>query len=187
MVIYSIYKATNKITGKCYIGFACNFTERKRTHKKRYKTTKTKFYDAIKSYGWDNFDWEVIYQSLDSNHCLTVMEPYFISELNSIENGYNMTFGGEGTLGHSMKGKIKHTDQTKALLSELKTGIKQSTETKQKISKKLKGRPASENLKQVMRDNNPSMHHIKAICPHCGKTGSHVIMKRWHFDRCKNA
>ena len=77
--------------------------------------------------------------------------------------------------------------QTKALLSELKTGIKQSTETKQKISKKLKGRPASENLKQVMRDNNPSMHHIKAICPHCGKTGSHVIMKRWHFDRCKNA
>ena len=24
-----------------------------------------------------------------------------------------------------------------------------------------------------------------STCPHCGKTGQTMIMKRWHFDRCK--
>lgn len=187
MVIYSIYKATNKVSGKVYIGFACNFPERKRTHKKRYKTTKTKFYDAIKSYGWDNFEWNIIYQSLDSSHCLSIMEPYFIKEFNSVDNGYNMTLGGEGTLGHSMKGKIKHTDETKALLRELKLGTNLSIETKQKIAKALKGQPASVNQKKMMRDSNPNQHHIKVECPHCGITGSKPVMKRWHFDKCKSA
>lgn len=27
---------------------------------------------------------------------------------------------------------------------------------------------------------------IKATCPHCGKTGSRVNMRRWHFDNCKH-
>lgn len=24
-----------------------------------------------------------------------------------------------------------------------------------------------------------------SICPHCGKKGGHMIMNRWHFDKCK--
>ena len=96
MAIYSIYKATNKLTGKAYIGFTQEFKNRISSHKKRYKVKKSKFYDAIKSYGWDNFEWEVIYQSLERKYCLDVMEQFFIVEYDTFNNGYNMTKGGEG-------------------------------------------------------------------------------------------
>ena len=96
MNIYSIYKATNQKSGKVYIGYTNNFKNRIKDHKKNFKKHKSKFYDAIKSYGWDSFTWEVIYQSTDSKHCLSVMEPHFISEYQSMTEGYNMTSGGEG-------------------------------------------------------------------------------------------
>jgi predicted GIY-YIG superfamily endonuclease len=51
MHIYSIYKATNLSNGKCYIGFAADFNRRIKQHKKYFNKKKTKFYDAIKSYG----------------------------------------------------------------------------------------------------------------------------------------
>jgi len=25
----------------------------------------------------------------------------------------------------------------------------------------------------------------KSMCPHCGKVGNNVVMRRWHFDKCK--
>lgn len=28
---------------------------------------------------------------------------------------------------------------------------------------------------------------IKYACPHCSKTGTGIVFKRWHFDRCKQA
>jgi len=185
MTIYSIYKATNLSNGKCYIGFAVNFIKRIEQHKKYFNKKKTKFYDAIKSYGWDNFEWQEIYSSKDGEYCLNVMESFFIEEYNSYYNGYNMTLGGGGTLGISNKGKIKHTQQTKKLMSEIKTGTNHSFETKQKISKTLKGRPASNKVKQNMKDNNPSKVKVVVNCPFCNKSGSYVIMQRWHFKNCK--
>ena len=105
MNIYSIYKATNKINHKVYIGFDSNWPSRQKEHKRDCKSKlQIVFYRAIQKYGWDNFEWEVIYQSLDAVHTLNVMENYFITLCNSCitfknSNGYNMTLGGEGTLG----------------------------------------------------------------------------------------
>lgn len=36
----------------------------------------------------------------------------------------------------------------------------------------------------VTKDQNPQQR-IDVTCPHCGKIGKLVIMKRWHFDNCK--
>jgi len=98
---YSIYKATNTINGKVYIGFDSNWPNRKRNHilDSQNKNNKTKFYYAIRKYGIDNFMWEIIYQSKDGEYCKNVMETYFIQEYDTYKNGYNMTLGGEGTLG----------------------------------------------------------------------------------------
>jgi group I intron endonuclease len=101
MKIYSIYKVTNKTNGKTYIGFDSNWPTRKYQHKSRAKkNNKYLLYLAINKYGWDNFEWDVIYQSKDSLHTLKTMEPHFITEYNSFEKGYNMTNGGDGTPGH---------------------------------------------------------------------------------------
>lgn len=185
MVIYSIYKATNKVNNKVYIGFAVNFSRRLASHKKLCGKRKTKFYDAINSYGWDKFDWEIIYQSKDGQHCLNVMERFFIIEYNSINEGYNMTEGGGGTLGimSGFKGK-KHDTETKQILSSLRTGTKHTNETKQKISESTKGRKVTQETKLKMLRNDNHKMKINVTCDYCGKNGSYVIMSRWHGDKC---
>ena len=100
MNIYSIYKATNKVNNKSYIGFDSNFPNRKNSHKREYPNKDFKFYRAIRKYGWENFTWEIIYQSLEKDFTLNIMEAFFITEYNSYYNGYNTTLGGEGTFGY---------------------------------------------------------------------------------------
>lgn len=93
-----IYKVTNRINGKCYIGYTNNFTKRRSEHKRAAKINKkyTVFYYAINKYNWINFDWQIIYQSWDEEHCLNIIEPLLIKIFNSmIPNGYNMTEGGD--------------------------------------------------------------------------------------------
>jgi group I intron endonuclease len=121
MIIYSIYKVVNKINGKVYIGFDSNWPKRKEEHYYYLNKRQQTFYCALRKYGWENFEWCVIYQSKDGKHCLQVMERYFITEYNSFNSGYNETFGGEGSLGR--------------ILTE---------ETKNKISLKLKNKPKSD-------------------------------------------
>jgi hypothetical protein len=96
MDIYTIYRATNIITSKVYIGFDARWPKRKSEHKTASKNQQYKIYNAIRKYGWNNFVWEPIYQSTDYNHCLNRMEQYFIDEYDSIRNGYNSTKGGAG-------------------------------------------------------------------------------------------
>jgi len=96
MSIYSIYKATNIVNEKVYIGYTSNFEARKKKHKKTSEKSTIRFYEAIRKYGWDNFEWEIIYQSRDMDHCKNVMENYFIQMYDSYKNGYNSTLGGDG-------------------------------------------------------------------------------------------
>ena len=105
---FTIYKVTNKMNKKCYIGFDINWPDRKIDHLYEALNKNQKQYNyilskAIRKYGWESFEWEIIYQSLNGKHCLKIMEPYFIKEHNSYCNwkngGYNMTLGGDGVLG----------------------------------------------------------------------------------------
>lgn len=97
MTIYTIYRATNTINGKVYIGFDSYWPKRKGEHKgSAQRGEPYKFYNAVRKYGWDKFVWDIIYQSKDYNHCLNIMEQYFIDEHDSIKNGYNGQNGGIG-------------------------------------------------------------------------------------------
>lgn len=60
MRTYYIYRATNKITQESYIGQTSNFRNRKWQHERCYEKEKCKFHDAIKKYGTDNFEWEIL-------------------------------------------------------------------------------------------------------------------------------
>lgn len=150
MDIYTIYKATNKINGKAYIGFDSNWPKRQKTHKTKYNKSKTKFYSALKKHGWNNFDWSILYQSKDKEHCLNVMEPYFIKEYNSFENGYNMTFGGEAVMINRT-----HSPETKEKMKLSHEGKKHSVEVLDKQRKSI----------QNFFDNNGSRNITKCcIC-----------------------
>ena len=187
--IYTIYRATNKITGSCYGGFDSSFPKRKWEHhiaafREKNRNHTSYFHNAIRKYGKKSFDWEILYQSKGDitigKWMKNVMEPHFIKECSAFwqNGGYNMTFGGEGRFGPM-------SEQGKKNISESHKGLKHSKETKQKMSAAHKGK--------LTGDKNP-MHgkkgvwnhaHKKLICPHCNLEATIGNAKRWHFDNCK--
>lgn len=155
MIIYSIYKIVNKVNGKVYIGFTSKTNYRFDSHKKvskNSKHSKRTLYKAVKKYGWEKFDFEIIYQSFDGDYCLKIMEPYFISEYNSFNNGYNMTKGGEGRLG------FKHSEEVKYKIGSRTRGKKLQEDHKNKISLSHKGLKPSNETKKLMSKNRKGRH-----------------------------
>ena len=76
-----IYKATNAVTGKCYIGQTSKkFDKRKIDHKSRANTRNfaiSAIYPAINKYGWDNFIWQIT-EDCFSKEELDEMEYHYI-------------------------------------------------------------------------------------------------------------
>jgi hypothetical protein len=50
----------------------------KRLHKSgSQKQNNIVFYNPVRKYGWNNFEWEILYQSKEREHTLNIMEPCF--------------------------------------------------------------------------------------------------------------
>lgn len=144
MAIYYIYKLTNTINGKGYIGFTSKTPERRwQMHKENAQNKRNQYlYDAINKYGWENFTKEVLYCSMDGPHTLKEMEPHFIREHNTFfinEHGYNMTLGGDGVLGvrHSELSRKKRSERSKGSGNPF-YGKHQTPEVNQKTSEAVK-------------------------------------------------
>lgn len=100
-----IYKITNKINGKSYIGQSID-VERRFLHHKKYRRTGEKnksLYRAIKKYGIENFSFEII--DICRKEELDKKETYYIEKYGTFKNGYNMTKGGESILGYEFTKK----------------------------------------------------------------------------------
>ena len=139
-----IYKITNKINGKQYVGFSKNTLEKRwKQHLRDAKRKDTHFANAIRNYGKDAWTLETVVQADDADWLHNVMEPHYIRLWNLTDRsvGYNSTFGGDGgvpsketrkKISESRKGKCvgidnpfygrKHTEETKKILKEKKQG-----------------------------------------------------------------
>lgn len=90
-----IYKITNKVNNKIYIGQTRYTVEfRWRQHKNKKTDFGNHFHDAIRKYGEDNFLVETL-EECDVEK-LNEREIYYIAKFDSFNNGYNTTLGGEG-------------------------------------------------------------------------------------------
>ena len=94
-----IYKATNKINNKIYIGqTTTDLEQRIYVHiyraEKSLEITHTHFINAIRKYGKTNFIWEII-DDANSQEELNTKEQHWINYYNSIEEGYNIQKGGQ--------------------------------------------------------------------------------------------
>lgn len=102
-----IYKITNKLNNKVYIGQTRSARPTDRYAKHKYIAShleKEKYvsliHRAMNKYGLDNFTFEIIEEV--ENNLLNKKEMEYIQIYNSlVPNGYNLTKGGEGTLGFS--------------------------------------------------------------------------------------
>lgn len=91
---YIVYKHTNKISQKCYIGITGQEKYKKRWQNGLGYLHQTKFYNAIKKYGWDNFTHEILFSDLSLEEACQ-LEKELIIKYDSISNGYNLNEGGE--------------------------------------------------------------------------------------------
>ena len=128
-----IYKITNNLNQKFYIGFTSQknpkwrFNQHLSTARSKKKNNQP-IIRAIKKYGEENFSFEVLLEG-EEKFLLNIEEPRLIAEL---KPEYNATFGGEGILGY------KHTEITKKNIGNLHTGKKESEEHKKWRTKKIK-------------------------------------------------
>lgn len=181
-----IYKITNNVNGKSYIGLKTKTAD----ESENYYGSGTLINLAIEKYGIENFTKEIIEDGIQDINLLKEREIYWINYYNLTDRalGYNITKGGGGFFAN-------HTQ-----------------ESKNKISKSLKGktyeelygdRAEEERLKRKKCTRTPEQYALSAKktaitlrgvpktfktveCPHCFKKGKENIMYRWHFDNCKN-
>lgn len=99
-----IYKITNLINHKVYIGQSVNIEQRWKNHKTRayYEDCEEynrPLYRAMRKYGIRNFNFEMIEEC--APQFLNEREQYWIKYYNSFEDGYNLTVGGDSSASHN--------------------------------------------------------------------------------------
>jgi group I intron endonuclease len=168
MVAY-IYKLTNKINGKCYIGKTVNLVKRLSGHKCD-RRSHAPILKAINKYGWDNFEYEVLWEG--SRELMNEMEIHYIAEYGTYKgDGYNCTPGGDGYpegIDNPLYGKPR-TNAVKKKISETK---KKNHPYKGKFPPWLwKGQPEGDKhpnaTSYVVISPDGTEIKIKGICKFC--------------------
>ena len=160
-----IYKITNIITNKCYIGE----TKEKmpETRWKQHKRTIEKgigcpaLQNAVKKYGIDNFTFKVLIICFDEERFK--FEKEYIKKFNSIApNGYNLTKGGEGggfygkkhsqetinKISNTLKNKYINNDDLRKNVTEKNKNLMNLKETKEKITNSVLNTERCKSLKE---------------------------------------
>lgn len=183
-----IYKITNKITGKCYIGQTKDYKKRFQKHIiNANNKINRRLYDSMNYHGIEHFEISLIEDlgnvSLKESND---RETYWIKKLNTLmPNGYNMTEGGGG--GYVIKHwPLKKKKKLWKQQSETRTGHKVSKETRDKISKANKGKKLTEERRKQISITNKKF----GIAPpkeYWGKKGDPGFFKgKKHKQSSKN-
>lgn len=131
MTFVSVYCIDNLINSKQYIGTAVDHTRRWCEHKSGHGSKILNA--AFQKYGVENFSFEVIeiLPEDEAKELEILMIRVFETQA---PNGYNITLGGEGTIG------FKHSKETRQEMSESRVGARNgmygkthSKETKEKL------------------------------------------------------
>lgn len=186
MIVYCI---TNRQSGRRYVGITVSTVRvRWQAHlRSARKGVKTALYDAIRSYGRDAFDVEVIANlipGLTRADLCEVERTVIAQEATKIPNGYNMTDGGDG--GPNYHPSAERIESAKRLLASPEVAAKRraalrgralSDEHKDKIRLGMIGKNVGKLRTQEYRDRMSDMK--KGVPnPHKGKPLSPEVVER---------
>jgi len=130
-----IYCYTNKVNGKKYIGQTNNPERRKREHRSNAFNPKSKdrnipFYNAIRKYGIESFDYEVLLETDTPNED----EIRLIKQYRTVEEGYNISQGGQEGYSYHRSLVAEELKEVKKMIVE---GKRKEIKEKYKISDTL--------------------------------------------------
>ena len=113
-----IYKITNKINGKSYIGQSIYIEKRWTREKQEAFCSGSHSYDyilsqAFRKYGLENFSFEILEECPRAE--LNERERYYISYYDTYHNGYNATLGGDA------RGACQNKDKILGIINDLST------------------------------------------------------------------
>lgn len=155
---YDVYKITNKINNKVYIGITSKgISARWKEHLWNAEHgCPFKLHNALRKYGKENFTIELI-DFCNSWEELTEKEKYYIAQYKSTEDefGYNLTEGGDGTIGRIV------TDETREKIRQKAIGREVSDETRQKLSEA--GKVRTEGRENYWKSGNVGKKTRKAV------------------------
>jgi len=164
-----IYKATNKINGKMYIGkSSLTLEERKKKHWKKSKSSQAHFHNALRKYGLDGFNWEVLCEC--SAEEVNNKETSYIAEYCSNDHsiGYNSTIGGDGgdtwslnthkeqtskRLSESIRNSDMHKQRLKEVMGPFNRAKACNPEYRKNLSNALTGRKFTEEHKAALKES----------------------------------
>lgn len=143
--ICGIYKITNLVNGKVYIGKSKDIKSRFGCHKAALKMdvfngrTNRHLWNAVQKYGLDKFTFEILEQVEVCGDTLSLREMYWIKHYNSNHRdyGYNSMYESSGV--------FKHSDETVERLREA-TRKSMTPERRAEISRSLMGKKQSPEL-----------------------------------------
>ena len=147
---YTIYKITNLVNGKMYIG----------KHKTKklddgYMGSGHLIKRALQKYGANNFRKEWLMFCEDEEE-MNYMELVYVDETWVLRNDtYNLTLGGNGGLiegQHSPRKGVHISEETRMKLRKANIGKKHSQETKKKMSISHKGKHFSQEHNEKIRN-----------------------------------
>lgn len=120
-----LYVITNCINSKQYVGITNDPEKRWATHRCGHGSNL--LFAAIKKYGEENFDFDILYTGGDEN--IKQLETITIKTLETLApSGYNLTTGGEGKWG------CKPTKETRQKMSQSRRGKHPTLETRKKLT-----------------------------------------------------
>lgn len=146
-----IYMALNTVNGKVYIGKTSGLLgKRINAHKRQSKKRKWHFYNSIRKYGWDVFEWSVLEQCSTEEE-LNEMECHYIFQYKHYGKGvYNMTDGGDG-----MSGWVP-SEETRRKIGESHKGWAPSEETRRKMSESRNSEEMRRKMSESRKGNKNS-------------------------------
>lgn len=179
--IYLVYKHTNKINNKVYIGITSRTAQERWGHNGNNYSTSPHFFSAIHKYGWDNFEHEILFEELTKEEaCSKEKELIKKYKANDRRFGYNQTDGGECfTLNEDTRRKMSLammgnknglgkscSEEKKRKISEAQKGKIISAETRRRQSeaaKKRKHTSQSKETKEKLRNSYPRMRKVYCV------------------------
>ncbi len=166
-----IYKITNRINNKIYIGQSINCEKRFNEHKSSEHNKHLK--RAYDKYGLENFSFEVLEETEES--LLNERETYYIEFFNSINPkiGYNKRAGGD---------KPYYSDEMKAKLKEKRWGSdEQHRKARDRMSDPILDAARRKAIKDAWANKSEeekALHIEKSTAPHIGSHLSEETRKK---------